>query len=225
MSEEDRFFVCDMDTSEEGTLLDGFGVGEQWVGPLKTGSLLTVGPLRIRIELSDMAKDAPLSSGAAPGGQRAHVGSDSSDGEYRPASGSRDPHHWKSKVYQKTIDDKVRQPAEYKDRAGERRKRHSEEGAALDALVNKFGRIQEAERLAAEAEEARVEEPTREAHREVNMNIDGSFVGFGGMERAGIGFASSMGGAELIPNVPNPKALSQQEAARLKTQMRFKEAS
>ena len=59
MSEQDRFYICDLGTSEEGTLLDGFALNDQWVGPLKTGSILTVGPLRIEIQLSDMAKDTP----------------------------------------------------------------------------------------------------------------------------------------------------------------------
>ena len=54
---EDRFFICDMETSQDGTVLDGFVVGPEWVGPLKTGSLLEIGPLRIKIQLSDMVKD------------------------------------------------------------------------------------------------------------------------------------------------------------------------
>ncbi|CAK0801060.1 unnamed protein product, partial [Prorocentrum cordatum] len=63
-SEEDRFFICDMGTSDEGTTLDGFAVHDDWVGPLQNGSLLTLGPLRIKIQLSDMAKSTPLQGGA-----------------------------------------------------------------------------------------------------------------------------------------------------------------
>ena len=63
-----------------------------------------------------------------------------------------------------------------------------------------------------------------DAHREANMAVDGSFLGGGGIERAGIGFQSAMGGAELIPNVLDPRSLTPQEAAKLKTQMRFEQA-
>ncbi len=33
---------------QEGTSLDGFAINDQWVGPLKSGSLLKVGPLCIK---------------------------------------------------------------------------------------------------------------------------------------------------------------------------------
>eukprot|EP00439_Symbiodinium_sp_Y106_P042404 s12_g5.t1 len=55
-SEKDRFFLCDMETTDEGTMLDGYAVNSDWVGPLKSGSLITCGPLRIKIQLSEMAK-------------------------------------------------------------------------------------------------------------------------------------------------------------------------
>eukprot|EP00931_Biecheleriopsis_adriatica_P089858 TRINITY_DN63932_c0_g1_i1.p1 TRINITY_DN63932_c0_g1~~TRINITY_DN63932_c0_g1_i1.p1 ORF type:complete len:468 (+),score=127.25 TRINITY_DN63932_c0_g1_i1:26-1429(+) len=215
-SEQDRFFICDMETSEEGTTLDGFAVNSEWVGPLKNGSLIVAGPLRIKISLSDMAKEEPLEAKAMRSLSKRAADSDEEDGE------------WKRKVFQRTEEDVVRQrrqrQEEYKDRAEERRKRTGgESGAAIDTLINKFERIQEAERRAAEAEEARVDVPTQEDHREANMNNDGSFIGFGNMERAGIGFNSSMMG-ELIPDVLDPKSLSAQDSSRLKTQMRFKQA-
>ncbi|CAE7394501.1 unnamed protein product [Symbiodinium microadriaticum] len=37
-SEKDRFFLCDMETTDEGTTLDGYAVNSDWVGPLKSGS-------------------------------------------------------------------------------------------------------------------------------------------------------------------------------------------
>lgn len=43
------------------------------------------------------------------------------------------------------------------------------------------------------------------------MNIDGSFVGEANLERAGIGFHSSTS-AQLIPDVLDPKGLSQKES-------------
>jgi len=222
MSEEDRFFICDLNTSEEGTTLDGFAVNDQWVGPLKSNSLLTIGPLRIRIQLSDVAKDEPLKGGIKRlNSKRSLDGEDSDDGEV-----AGDAAHWKRKVFQKTAewDQAEQQRRQYKDRAEERRKRTGGvSGAAIDALVGKFEEIKQAEKIAEEVEEARVEMPTQEAHREANMNSDGSFIGFGNFERAGIGFLSETG-PELIPEVLNPKGLSQQDASRLKTQLRFKQA-
>eukprot|EP00929_Paragymnodinium_shiwhaense_P112858 TRINITY_DN81123_c0_g1_i1.p1 TRINITY_DN81123_c0_g1~~TRINITY_DN81123_c0_g1_i1.p1 ORF type:complete len:490 (-),score=129.00 TRINITY_DN81123_c0_g1_i1:134-1603(-) len=221
MSEEDRFFLCDLNASKEGTLLDGFPVHEDWVGPLKSGSLLEIGPLRIKIQLSDMAKDTPASQSRGPRSMKR--GLDDGDDD--------DGAEWKRKVWQKDADwdkkEQQRRQAMYKDRAEERRKRHKgEEGSvAIETLVNKFERIREAEKRAEEAEEARVEMPAQEHQREANMNVDGTFIGFGQAEgRAGIGFGSSAS-AELIPNVMNPKALSPQEAARLKTQLRFQQAN
>eukprot|EP00928_Gymnodinium_smaydae_P032793 TRINITY_DN23665_c0_g2_i1.p1 TRINITY_DN23665_c0_g2~~TRINITY_DN23665_c0_g2_i1.p1 ORF type:complete len:526 (-),score=109.41 TRINITY_DN23665_c0_g2_i1:204-1781(-) len=213
MSEQDRFFVRDLNTSLEGTLLDGFAVNDEWVGPLKNGSLLTLGPLRIRVHLSEMAQDEPLPSGEELSLKRA--GADEG---------------WQRKVYQKTAEDDKkaaqRRAQEYKDRAELRRERSKGEAGsiAIDTLVNKFERIKEAEKAAEEAEERRVDAPTMEAHREANMSIDGTFLGGGGFERAGIGFHAQFG-AELIPNVPDPRSLSPQEAARLKTQQRFNQAS
>lgn len=219
-SEQDRFFICDMETSEEGTLLDGFAVHDQWVGPLKTGSLITLGPLRIKIELSDMAKDSALDAGGMRQLQKRPLAGDDEAEE--------DDAEWKRKVFQRTEEDKkvaLRQKAEaYKDRAEERRQRTGgESGAAINTLISKFEKIVEAEKAAAEAEDARVEVPTQAAHREANMHIDGSFLGGGQMERAGIGFHSAMG-AELIPEVLDPKSLSRQDSSRLKTQMRFKQS-
>jgi len=192
-------------------------VNDQWVGPLKTGSLLTIGPLRMKVQLSDMAKDLELDeSGMRQLSKRPLADEEEDEGK------------WRSKVWQKTDDDRRiarrKQHDLYKDRADERRKRSgNESGAAIDHLVNKFEKIVEAEKEAAEAEEARVDAPTQADHREANMNTDGSFVGFGNMERAGIGFAAEVG-AELIPNVLDPKSLSTQESSRLKTQMRFQQA-
>lgn len=225
MCEKDRFFICDMETSEEGTLLDGFAVNSQWVGPLQTGSLLTIGPLRIKIELSDMAKDTPI-EGNVQRVKRAHEDSDSDENGVVAVSGD-DPNYWRKKIYKRSEEDKIalrmRQDA-YKDRAEERRQRTGPEGGkAVDHLISKFEKIKEAERLTEEFEAGRVEAPTQEAHREVNMNVDGSFIGHGSFERAGIGFASSAG--ELIPEVLDPKSLSAADASRLKTQLRFKQAS
>mmetsp|Transcript_73016 Transcript_73016/g.169261 ORF Transcript_73016/g.169261 Transcript_73016/m.169261 type:complete len:317 (-) Transcript_73016:339-1289(-) len=229
MSEKDRFFVCDMDTSEEGTLLDGFALNSQWVGPLKNGSLLTVGPLRIKIQLSDIAKDTPLNSGSSASSHKRSLNSEIDgieQGCLPSAAGAEDA--WKRKVFQKTGEEKgeewKRRQEQYKDRAEERRKRCGGEAgsAAVDCLISKFGQIQEAERLAAEAEEARVEHSTKQAHREGSMHIDGTFLGAGSFERAGIGFHTAMG-AELIPNVLDPKNLSAQDASRLKTQLRFQQ--
>jgi len=217
-SEQDRFFICDMGTSQEGTLLDGFALNETWVGPLKTGSLITIGPLRIKIQLSDMAKDTPL-EGKSVLNRSLNAGEESDDGA---------DEGWKRKVFRQSEDDKgmewKRRKEQYRDRADERRQRTTGEAGqvAVDALINRFEKIQEAEEAAAAAEDARVEMPTQEAHREVAMNVDGSFLGSGGLERAGIGFRTSMG-EELIPNVLDPKHLSQQDASRLKTQLRFKQ--
>lgn len=219
-SEKDRFFLCDMETSQEGTSLDGYEVNSHWVGPLKTGSLIVCGPLRIKIQLSEMAKDTPLDASIMrqmslkrPFGE--------SDDEDDPES------EWRRKVFQRTEEDgkiEARKRHElYKDRAEERRKRHNDSGAAIDTLVNKFEKIVEAERVAAEVEAKRIEMPTQEDQREACMNVDGSFVGSVNLERAGIGFHSSMS-AELIPNVLDPKALSRQDSSKLKMQMRFKQA-
>mmetsp|Transcript_30175 Transcript_30175/g.86425 ORF Transcript_30175/g.86425 Transcript_30175/m.86425 type:complete len:480 (-) Transcript_30175:234-1673(-) len=228
MSEQDRFFICDMETSEEGTLLDGFAVNDQWLGPLKSGSLLTVGPLRIKIQLSDVAKDTPLD--ASSSGRRAiskrSLSGDASDDDASLLPSAAGGDAWKRKVFQKTGEEGQeewkRRQEHYKDRAEERRQRSGGEAgsAAVDGLINRFNQIQDAERKAAEAEEARVEEPTREAHREASMGIDGSFLGMGGLERAGIGFRTAIG-EELIPNVLDPKRLSAQDTSRMKTQMRF----
>lgn len=233
--EEDRFFICDMETSQDGTVLDGFVVGPEWVGPLKTGSLLEIGPLRIKIQLSDMVKETPMDlsgQGAVAKAFAKRLSGGDDDGDDNDGNGNT----WKRKVYQKTgeeplthkqrLEQQQRRADQYKDRAGERRKRHAPEAGsvAVDALINKFDHIVQAEKAAAEAEDARVDAPTQEDHREANMNVDGSFVGFGNMERAGIGFGNSAQ-AELIPNVLNPKNLSQQEASKLKTQMRFDRAS
>lgn len=211
VSDNERFFVCDLNTAAEGTDLDGFAVNESWVGPLKTGSLLSVGPLRIKIQLSDMAKDTPVSA-------------------KRPLETEEDEDAiWQQKVHQ-TVKKEERLLAEkqrqlYKDRAEERRQRTKAEAGsiAIDSLVNKFQHIREAERLADEAEERRVEMPTMEAHREANMATDGSFLGVGGFERAGIGFHSSVA-AELIPPVLDPRSLSAQDRSRLKTQLRYDQA-
>jgi len=216
MSEKDRFFVSNMAATEEGTVLDGFCVDDTWVGPLKTGMLLTVGPLRIKFELSDMAKDTPL-PGGRPAGKRSI--DDDDDG------------HWQAKVYRKTGGEKqiaLQRQSDYKDRAEERRVRSGEKAgsgnAAIDGLINKFHEIQKAEEAVAEFEDSRTEMPMQEAQREANMGTDGSFIGFGqGIERAGIGFASSQS-AELIPDVLDPKGLSQQEMSRKKMQMRFSQS-
>jgi hypothetical protein len=208
-SEKDRFFVCDMSTSSEGTLLDGFTLNTDWCGPLTTGSLLTVGPLRIKIELSDMARDTPLK---------------------RPAEDA-DEVNWKAKVYRNSSDDKqlqLQRQQEYKDRASERRKRCGEEAGsgnqAIDGLINRFEEIRKLEEATLEAEDARVEMPMQEAQREANMGVDGTFIGWGmGHERAGIGFHAETS-AELIPDVLDPKGLSRQDSSRVKTQMRFKQA-
>lgn len=213
-AERDRFFVCDLNTAADGTELDGFALTDVWVGPLKTGSLLTVGPLRIKIQLSGMAQDTPWSA-------------ESSSSLKRVSSKDEE---WQRKVYQKTAeDDKLiaqKRQQEYKDRAEDRRQKNKGEAGsvAVDTLVQKFAKIQEAERAAEEAEERRIDLPTMEAHREANMGIDGSYLGGGGFERAGIGFNSSQG-AELIPNVLDPRNLSAQETSKLKTQMRFQQAS
>lgn len=223
MSEKDRFYICDLNSCEEGTMLDGFAVNEGWIGPLKTGSLITVGPLRIKIALSDMAKDDAVDG---PVGKRSR-GLLAGDDDEAAMEGSSD---WQRKVYRRTEEDKreqmLRRQQQYKDRAEERRERTKGEAgaAAMDGLMSKFEQIKRAEELAEEAEERRVEQPTMMAHREANMNTDGSFVGFGvGFERAGIGFHSAMG--ELIPDVLQPQNLSTQDAAKLKMQQRFKQAS
>jgi len=229
MSEQDRFFVCDLNSSEEGTTLDGFDVSTTWVGPLKSGSLLIIGPLRIRIQLSDMAQDAPLvlPPGAGAPGRPLEAGCSDSDGE-APGESS----EWRRKVYRKTDDDKLRvrdqefkRQEQYKDRAEIRRQKSGGlcAGGAFDGLIGKFEVIRQQEKAAEEAEEARVEQPTQSDHREGNMSTDGSFVGFGGLERAGIGYNAAMG--ELIPDVLDPRGLSQQDAARMKAQMRFQQAS
>ncbi|CAE7566257.1 unnamed protein product [Symbiodinium sp. CCMP2456] len=163
-----------------------------------------------------MAKDTPLDSVAMRALKRSAEGDSDED----------DP-EWRRKVFQRTEEDDqlawAKRRDQYKDRAEERRQRHSNSGAAIDTLVNKFEKIVEAERVAAEAEEARVDMPMQEAHREAGMNVDGSFVGFGNTERAGIGFHSS-GSAELIPNVLDPKSLSRQDSSKLKTQLRYQQA-
>merc|ERR1712129_94251 len=112
----------------------------------------------------------------------------------------------------------------YKDRAEERRQRTKGEvgSDAIHTLVNKFQKIQEAEKVAEEAEERRVDRPTMEDHREVNMATDGTFIGGAGLERPGIGFHTQ--NAELIPNVLDPKSLSAQDKSRLKTQLRYEQA-
>ncbi|CAK9066050.1 unnamed protein product [Durusdinium trenchii] len=217
-SEKDRFFLCDMETSEEGTTLDGYAVNGQWVGPLKTGSLIVCGPLRIKIQLSEMAKDTPLDASAMRQMSLKRSFGESDD-EEDPA--------WRRKVFQRSEEDCQlewrRRQEQYKDRAQERRQRHSNSGAAIDTLVNKFEKIVEAERMAAEVEAQRVEMPTQEDQREACMNVDGTFVGGEKLERAGIGFHSSAS-AELIPNVLDPKSLSRQDTAKIKMQMRFKQA-
>lgn len=217
-SEQDRFYICDLNTSEEGTMLDGYAVHDQWIGPLRSGNLLTVGPLRIKIALSELARD-DLLKGSALRKSKARPESDDEGGETC----------WQRKVYQRSEEDTrlqhLKRQQQYKDRAEERRERSKAEAgaAAMDGLVKKFEHIRRAEELAEEAEEKRVEQPTLVAHREGNMNTDGSFVGFGGFERAGIGFNAARG--ELIPDVLDPKDLSVQDASRLKMQQRFKQAS
>lgn len=220
MSEQDRFYICDLNSSEEGTMLDGFAVHDQWIGPLKSGSLLAVGPLRIKIRLSELARDDVI--------KKSKARHDPDDEAALLAAGS-DESCWQRKVYRKTEEDskaeQARRQQQYKDRAGERRERSKAEAgaAAMDGLISKYEQIRRAEELAEEAEERRVEQPTLMAHREGNMNTDGSFVGHGGFERAGIGFNSGRG--ELIPEVPEPRNLSVQEASRLKMQQRFRQAS
>jgi len=194
--------------------LDGFAINEEWVGPLKTGSLLTVGPLRIKIQLSDMAKDTPV-----PSTVKLPLRADEDEGAL-----------WRTKVYQTLSKEEKallrRKQLEYKDRAEERRKRAKSEGGslAIDALVNKFNHIVEGERAAEEAAESVVERPTLQAHRELNMSTDGTFLGSGGFERAGIGFQSEFG-ASLIPNVLDPKLLPSRDAKHIKTQMRYEQAN
>mmetsp|Transcript_118682 Transcript_118682/g.369746 ORF Transcript_118682/g.369746 Transcript_118682/m.369746 type:complete len:270 (+) Transcript_118682:2-811(+) len=208
--EQDRFFVCDLNSSEEGTTLDGFAVNDEWIGPLKSGSLLAIGPLRIKIQLSDMAKDTPLPSSL----KRPLDEEDPQDGV------------WQSKVYQVVQKEQkalaAKKQQDYKDRAEERRQRTKGEAGsvAIEGLVNRFNSIREAEKAAEEAEDSRVEAPTLEAHREANMANDGSFLGGGGFERAGIGFHSGAA-AELIPNVLDPRNLSTKDTAQLKMQMRM----
>lgn len=235
VSKEDRFFICDMETSEEGTVLDGFAVDTNWIGPLKSGSLLTLGPLRIKIQLSQMTKDTPLSN-TADAAERKRVldalAADETGGASLPAAGFGGEDEWKSKVFKRDKADikkeaEARQAA-YKDRAEDRRKRNAGEAgaAALDTLVQKFQKIQEVERQAEEAEANRVDMPTQEDFREGGMSVDGAFVGFNQtFERAGIGFGSTFGGAEFVPNVLDPKNLSQADKARMKTQMRYDEAA
>lgn len=226
-SESDRFFVSDMGTCKDGTELDGFVVSDTPIGPLKTGSLLTVGPLRIKFQLSEMAKDTPLvkkkkKKDKTKSRKRARGGSSSDDSSDAV---------WKGKVHRPDREErlaakkKVEVPTVYKDRAEERRQKQKGEAGsiAIDNLVNKFNKIQEAELAAQEAEDARVEAPTMEAHREANMGIDGTFLGGGGTERAGIGF-HSQAKAELIPNVVDPKSLSHADRIRMQTQMRFDQA-
>lgn len=209
-SDQDRFFVCDLGTSTDGTELDGFVVGEEWVGPLKTGNLLAVGPLRIKIQLSDMAKDTPIKT-------------------LKRGSNEDEPGEWQTKVYQgMSKEDRLalqKRQQEYKDRAEERRKRTKGEAGsvAIDSLINRFHHIVEAEKSAQEAEDGRVEMPTMQAHRELNMGTDGSFLGSGGCERAGIGFQSQMG-ASLIPNVLDPRSLPAKDAKQMKMQMRYEQA-
>lgn len=212
-SEEDRFFLCDLTGLREcTTLLDGFPVNDGYVGPLRTGSLLAVGPLRIKVQLSDMAKGDPIA-----------------DGHSLKRPSEDEEGGWQSMVYKKTAADSkmavLKQQQEYKDRAEMRRNKCKGEAgsAAIDGLVRKFEQIRQAEEMAAETEDSRVEMPLMEAHREGNMGIDGTFLGGGGNERAGIGFHST-NGPELIPNVIDPRSLSPQEASRLKTQMRFQSA-
>lgn len=207
-SDRDRYFVCDMNTSVEGTLLDGAPVSDSWVGPLKSGSVLVVGPLRIKIQLSEMALDTPI---------------------VEKREGDEEPGDWQRKVYQKTEEnDKItaqRRQQEYRDRAEARRERNRGEAGsvAIDTLVKKFGMIQEAEKAAQEVEDSRIEMPAAEAQREANMAVDGSFLGMGDMSRAGIGFTAQHG-PEFIPNVVDPKSLSARDASRLKTQMRYERA-
>eukprot|EP00747_Dinoflagellata_sp_TGD_P163414 gnl/TRDRNA2_/TRDRNA2_182061_c0_seq1.p1 gnl/TRDRNA2_/TRDRNA2_182061_c0~~gnl/TRDRNA2_/TRDRNA2_182061_c0_seq1.p1 ORF type:complete len:484 (+),score=103.50 gnl/TRDRNA2_/TRDRNA2_182061_c0_seq1:162-1613(+) len=230
MSEQDRFFVCDLNTTVEGTSLDGFQVGEDWVGPLKTGSVLSLGPLQITISLSDMAQDK-MPEGAVLNGRKraAEDGSDSDTNCGLEGSGEARV-GWKAKVFKKTAKtakeeeaERLKRQASYKDRAEERRQRSGgNKGAALDTLVQKFEHIKEAERIAEEEEENRVEEPTLAGQREANMSRDGSFAGWGGGERAGIGFAAEHGDV-LIPNVLDPKGLSEAQEAKLKTKMRYEQ--
>jgi len=223
-SEQDRFFICDMNTSEEGTLLDGFSVNDEWVGPLQSGSLLTVGPLRIKIQLSDVAKDTPVEAAAADRSLFKRT-ADAVDSDDDYAVGNGDRNQWKRKVFQKTEEPDHKRQMQYKDRAEERRKRcGNESGKAIDTLISKFEKIKEAEKAAEEAEEKRIDMPTQHAHREANMNVDGSFMGFGDFQRAGIGFQSQIG-PELIPEVPDPRNLSAQDASKLKTQLRFQQAN
>jgi len=216
MSEDDRFYVCDLDSSSEGTLLDGFALNDQWVGPLKSGSMLTVGPLRIKIQLSDMAKDTLPKAG----GPLKRTSADDDDGV------------WQRKVFQKTEEDEKeaerRRQEQYKDRAEERRKRSSFEAgsAAIDGLIGRFEQIREAEKRAEEEEENRVERPVQEAQREANLGLDGSFIGWGqgGVERAGLGYNSGARSL-LIPDVVDPKSLSRSDSSLMKTQLRYKQAS
>merc|ERR1712050_264719 len=111
---------------------------------------------------------------------------------------------WQRMVYKKAPgEDKAaaqRRQQEYKDRAEERRQKNKAEpgSIAIDGLVRKFEQIRQVEEEAEEAEAGRTEMPTMEAHREGNMGVDGSFLGTGGMERAGIGFGSGSS-ASLIP--------------------------
>lgn len=223
VSEEDRFFICDLGTSKEGTGLDGFAVGEKWVGPLKTGSIISVGPLRIQFRLSQFASAEPLNLDrkrkleemAAEGGCPA-VG-----------MGGPNPNAWMRKVFQRTDEDKEerRQRQDmYKDRAQARRERSGGPAGsvAFDGLMEKYQKVKQAEKEAEEVEEARVEEPTKVDHFEAGMNRDGTFLGYGDSGRAGIGFRSEAS-AELIPNVLDPKALSARDAALLKAQMRYQQ--
>jgi len=208
-SDRERFFVSDTGSSEDGTTLDGFVVGEQWIGPLKNDSLLSIGPLRIKIMLSDMAKDTPIAA-------------------KRSAAQAVEDEEWQKKVYQVVKKEEraltLKQQQDYKDRAGERRSRTKGEAGsvAIDSLINKFNVIRQAELNAQEAEDARVDMPVMEAQREANMGTDGSFLGSGDTERAGIGFHSGTS-AELIPNVLDPRKLSTKDKSQLKTQMRFEQ--
>lgn len=216
VSEQDRFFMCDLRSSQEGTELDGYLIGEDWAGPLRTGSLVKLGPLLMKIQLSDMAQDSPLPDDTP---LKRVLGKEADEGGA-----------WQLKVYQKTAEDeqadKRRRLQDYKDRAELRRERSKcEPGSiAVDTLVQKFGQIQELEKQAEKAEEGRVEMPTMADHREGNMGTDGSFLGMGaGLERAGIGFASEAG--FLVPNVLDPKNLSARDSNWLKARERFEQVS
>lgn len=188
-------------------------------GTVEDGQPDRLWPTKDKIQLSEMAKDTPLDASIMRQMSLKRPFGESDDED--------DQSEWRRKVFQRTDEDgklEVRRRNEqYKDRAEERRKRHSDSGAAIDTLVNKFEKIVEAERVAAEVEAQRVEMPAQEDQREACMNVDGSFVGSMNLERAGIGFHSSMS-AELIPNVLDPKALSRQDSSKLKMQMRFKQA-